>query len=127
MLTVISLCAIDYGHRLDKKTNTAIKSAKWVKDHEHSLREIALVFFILAVFMGVVWITGRDVEPITFMLGSICTLLYVSPKLARYIVPDRKPVRYMGYDEILDFIITSDAKLDWKWIKTNWAEEAFLK
>ena len=66
-------------------------------------------------------------EPITFVLSSICTLLYVSPALARYVLPDRKPVRQMSYDEILDFIALSDAKHDWKWIETNWAEEAFLK
>ena len=110
-----------------RKTDTAIKYAKWVKENEHSLREVALIFFILALFAGVIWLTGRDAEPVTFMLGSICTLLYFSPKLARFVVPDRKPVRDMSYDEILDFIMASDAKLDWKWIETNWAEEAFLK
>jgi hypothetical protein len=33
----------------------------------------------------------------------------------------------MNYDEILDFITTSNATLDWKWITTSWSEEAFLK
>ena len=33
----------------------------------------------------------------------------------------------MSYDEILNFITPSNAKLDWKWLETNWAEEAFLK
>ena len=110
-----------------RKTRTATSSAMWVKNNEHSLREVALIFFILALFVGVIWITGKDVEPIAFVLGSICTLLYVSPRLARYVLPDRKPVRYMSYDEILDFIKQSDAKLDWKWIETKWSEEAFLK
>ena len=110
-----------------RRTKAATRSAMWIKKNEHSLREIALVFFILALFVGVVWLTGKDVEPIAFVLGSICTLLYISPKLARYVLPDRKPVRYMSYDEILDFITKSDAKLDWKWIETNRAEEAFLK
>ena len=110
-----------------RKTNAVIGLAKRVKDNEHALREIALVFFILAMFTGVIWIMGNDVEPIAFVLGSICTLLYVSPKLARYVIPDRKPVRHMNYDEILDFIRHTDANLDWKWIETNWAEEAFLK
>ena len=99
----------------------------WVKANEHSLRETALIFFALALFMGIVWISGKDVEPIVFTLGSICTLLFTAPAIARYALPDRKPVRYMSYDEILNFITASDAKLDWKWIKTNWAQEAFLK
>lgn len=110
-----------------RKTKAATRSAMWIKKNEHSLREVALIFFILALFVGVIWITGKDVEPIAFVLGSICTLLYVSPKLARYVLPDRKPVRYMSYDEILDFINKSDSKLDLKWIETNMAEEAFLK
>jgi len=110
-----------------RKTSKAIHLAEMIKRNEHPIREVALVFFILALFTGLVWLTGKDVEPIAFVLGSICTLLYVSPRLARYVQPDRKPVRYMSYDEILDFIALSDAKHDWKWIETNWSEEAFLK
>jgi hypothetical protein len=33
----------------------------------------------------------------------------------------------MAYDELLDFIKSTNAKYDWKWVKTNWTEEAFLK
>lgn len=110
-----------------RKNNKALKLIVWVKGNEHSLRETALIFFALTLFMAVVWISGTDVEPIVFTLGSICTLLFTSPAIARYALPDRKPVRHMSYDEILDFITASDAKLDWKWIKTNWAQEAFLK
>ena len=110
-----------------RKSNKAINVAVWVKKNEHSLRQTGLIFFALALFMGVVWITGKDVEPIVFTLGSICTILFTSPAIARYTLPDRKPVRHMSYDEILNFITASDANLDWKWIKTNWAQEAFLK
>lgn len=110
-----------------RKSKTMIELAIWVKGNSHSLREIGLVFFTLALFTGVIWISGKDVEPIAFVLGSISTLLFMSPTLARYILPDTKPVRYMSYDEILDFIKASNTELDWKWIKTNWAEEAFLK
>jgi hypothetical protein len=110
-----------------RKNNKALKMMVWVKENEHSLRETGLIFFALTLFMGVVWISGKDVEPIVFTLGSICTLLFTSPTVARYALPDRKLVRDMNYDEILNFISSSDAKLDWKWIKTNWAQEAFLK
>jgi len=85
------------------------------------VRETALVFFALALYFGVIWISGTDVEPIVYILGTISTLLFTSPALARFIVLDRKPVRQMNYDEILDFITTSNAKTDWKRIKTNWA------
>jgi hypothetical protein len=110
-----------------RKSNNVIKMMVWIKVNDHSLRETALIFFALALFMAVIWISGKDVEPIVFTLGSICTLLFTAPAIARYALPDRKPVRHMSYDEILNFITASDAKLDWKWIKTNWAQEAFLK
>lgn len=110
-----------------RKNRKVIKLAKWVKENPHSLREIALIFFSLALFTGVIWISGKDVEPIVYVLGSISTFLFASPSLARYVLSDKKPVRHMSYDEILEFITTSNAKLDWKWIETNWAEEAFLK
>ena len=110
-----------------RKSNKVMKMAVWAKKNAHSLRETALIFFALALFMSVIWISGKDVEPIVFVLASISTLLFTSPVIARYAVPDRKPVRHMSYDEILDFITASDAKLDWKWIKTNWSQEAFLK
>lgn len=110
-----------------RKKNNIIHLAIWVKANSDSMREFGLLFFTFALFMGVVWISGKDVEPIVFVLGSISTLLFTSPALARYVVPDRKPVRKMSYDEILNFITASNAELDWKWIQTNWAEEAFLK
>jgi hypothetical protein len=110
-----------------RENNRFIRILMWVKKNEHPLRETGLIFFMLALFMGVVWISGRDVEPIVFTLGSICTLLFTSPVIARYALPDRKPVRDMSYDEILSFVTATDAKLDWKWIKTHWAQEAFLK
>ena len=110
-----------------RSSNNVIKIAMWINKNPHSLREIALIFFTLALFTGVIWISGKDVEPIVYVLGSISTLLFVSPTLARYVLPDKKPVRHMSYDEILDFIKRSNAKLDWKRIDTNLAEEAFLK
>ncbi len=110
-----------------RTNNKTIRLAIWVKKHDHSLREIGLIFFTLALFTGVIWISGKDVEPIAFVLGSISTLLFVSPSLARYVLPDRKPVRHMRYEEILDFLTSSNPKLDWKWIETSRAEEAFLK
>jgi len=104
-----------------------MKIAMWIKKNAHSLREIALLFFTLALFTGVIWISGKDVEPIAYVFGLISSLLFTSPVVARYVLPERKPVRHMNYDEILDFIKTTNAKSDWQWIKTDWAEEAFLK
>jgi len=88
---------------------------------------LALIFFAFAFATGLIWISGKDVEPIAYVLGMISSLLFAGPTLARFVLPDRKPVRHMTYDEILKFIKTTNAKFEWKWIQTNWSEEAFLK
>ena len=110
-----------------RKSKKAIGIAVWIKENTHALRVIAGIFFVLALVTGLIWIAGKDVEPIAFVFGLISSLLFASPSIAEYILPNRKPVRYMDYDEILSFIKTTNAKTDWKFIKTNWAEEAFLK
>jgi hypothetical protein len=110
-----------------RKNSNAIRIAIWVKQYTHALRVLAGIFFALALFTGLVWIAGCEVEPIAFVFGLISSLLFASPSIAEYVLPNRKPVRHMDYDEILNFIKTTNAKTDWKFIKTNWAEEAFLK
>jgi len=110
-----------------RKNKTTIRLAMWVQANTHSVREVGLVFFALALFMGVIWIAGKDVEPVVYVLGAISTLLFTGPTLARFVLADKKPIRDMSYDEILEFIKTTDPKTDWHWLKTNWAEEAFLK
>ncbi len=110
-----------------RKHKRTIDLASWVKQNAHPVRETALIFFALALFMGVIWVSGKDVEPVVYILGSISTLLFAGPALARYVQPDTKPVRHMNYDEILEFITSTDPKTDWHQIKTNWVEEAFLK
>ena len=110
-----------------RKNSNAINIAMWVKKYTHALRVLAGIFFVLALLTGLIWIAGKDVEPIAFVFGLVSSLLFASPSIAEYIAPNRKPVRHMDYDEILNFIITTNAKTDWKFIKTDWAEEAFLK
>ena len=110
-----------------RKNSIAIKIALWIKQYTHVLRVFAGIFFVLTLLTGLIWIVGKDVEFIAYVFGLISSLLFASPSIAEYIVPNRKPVRQMDYDELLEFIKTTDAKTDWKFVKTNWAEEAFLK
>ena len=110
-----------------RNNKTIIRIALWIKEYAHALRVVGGVFFVLALMAGIVWVSGNDVEPIAFLFSIISSLLLASPSIAEYVMPNRKPVRYMDYDEILEFILTTNPKNDWKWIKTNWAEEAFLK
>lgn len=104
-----------------------ISIALWIKEYAHALRVIGGVFFVLALLAGIVWVSGKDVESTAFLFGIISSLLLASPSIAEYVIPNRKPVRHMDYAEILEFILNTNPKNDWKWIKTNWAEEAFLK
>ena len=87
------------------RTNkTAISVALWVKRYTHALRVLAGVFFVLALLIGVVWVLGKDVESIAYVIGLISSLLFACPSIAEYIVPDQKPIRHMNYEEILHFI-----------------------
>lgn len=110
-----------------RKNKTVKRISLWIKKYSHALRVIGGVFFVLALLVGIIWVFGKDVEPIAFLFGIISSLLLASPSVAEYVTPNRKPIRHMDYNEILNFILTTDPKNDWKWIKTNWAEEAFLK
>lgn len=112
---------------LVRKNKHAIKIALWIKANAHALRVVAGGLFVLALVIGGFWIFGKDVESFTFVFGLISSLLFASPSIAEYILPSRKPVSHMSYGEILDFIKTTVAKGDWKFVKTNWAEEAFFK
>lgn len=109
------------------KNKMVISCAVWIKEYAHALRVIAGIFFIFALVTGIAWVAGKNVEPIAYVFGLISSLLFASPSIAEYVVPNRKPVRHMGYDEIMEFIKTTNAKADWKWVQTSWAEEAFLK
>jgi hypothetical protein len=112
---------------VNTKNKKIIGIAIWIKEFAHAFRVFGGIFFVLALVTGIFWIAGNNVEPIAYVLGLISSLLFASPSIAEYVVPNRKPVRHMDYDEILEFVKTTNAKTDWKWVKTNWAEEAFLK
>ena len=101
--------------------------AIWIKGNAHVLRIIGGLFFVLALMSGIVWVLGKDIEPIAFTFSLLSSLFFASPSIAEYIVPNRKAIRDMNFEEILNFILVTSPKDDWKIITNNWAEEAFLK
>ena len=103
------------------------KMALWVKENTHPLRVLGGIFFALALLAGLFWVVGNDIESVAFVLGLISSLLFSSPSIAEYILPNRKPVRGMTFDEILEFIQSTDPKNDWYGISKDWASERFLK
>lgn len=110
-----------------KKQPKIKAAALWIKEYAHALRVVGGLFFMLALISGMIWAFGADIEPIAFLFSLFSSLLFASPSLAQYILPDRKPVKNMTYDEILDFIISSNPKEDWKGISREWSSEVFLK
>jgi hypothetical protein len=58
--------------RTNKKlTNVAL----WIKEYAHALRVVGGVFFVFALITGLIWILGKDVEPIAYVFGLISSLL----------------------------------------------------
>ena len=110
------------------RSNSRVQRAcLWIKEYAHVLKVIGGCFFGLALICGVIWIAGKDIEPVAFVMGLISSLFFSLPSIAAFVVPDRKPVRYMNYEEILSFIQNTDASTDWHGVQTNWASERFLK
>ncbi len=99
----------------------------WVKENTNPLQVIGGLFFVLAFIFGLIWIGGKDVEAIAFVLGILSSLFFASPSVAEYFYPNRKPVRYMTFEDILSFIPITDYKNDWHGISREWASEWFLK
>lgn len=103
------------------------KICLWIKEYTHPLQVTGGIMFALALIFGVIWISGKDVEPVAFVLGLLSSLFFASPSVAEYFYPNRKPVRDMSFDEIIDFIPKTDYKNDWHGISRDWASERFLK
>jgi len=108
--------------------NTHIKSiCLWIKEYKHPLRVIGGLFFCLALIAGLFWIAGKNIEPVAYVLGLLSSLFLTSPSIAEYFLPDRKLIKHMTFEEILEFIPTTNPKEDWHGISKEWSSERFLK
>lgn len=99
----------------------------WIKNYQHPLRVVGGVCFALALVTAVFWMSGLEAEPIAFTLGMVSSLLLAAPSIAEYFMPQRKPVRHMDSDEILDLILTTDPVNDWRGVTRAITSERFLK
>jgi len=99
----------------------------WIKKYHHPIRVFGGLFFALAVLSGIVWALGYEIEPIAFLFSLLSSLCLASPSIAEYFYPSRKPIRDMTFDEILQFIPTTDPEKDWEGITKEWSSERFLK
>lgn len=110
-----------------KENKKLLRVALWVKEYAHPARIFGGMFFLLALIAGIFWMYGKEIEPLAFVLGLISSAFLAAPSVAEYIAPSRKPIKEMTFDEILQFIPTTDAKADWSGISKVWSSERFLK
>ena len=104
-----------------------IKFALWIKSNKRALSAIAGVFFALTFLSAILWVLGQEIEPVAFILSLITSTFYGLPYLAEFLVPSRKPVKDMTYEELLNFVELSQAKNDWGGVSTKWISEKFHK
>ncbi len=106
------------------------KIALRIKESSRTLSVIGFVFVVASVIFGILWLLcpeNNKLEPTTYVLTVCTTIFFGLPQLAEFILPSRKPIRHMTYDEIMEFIITTNPKEDWNGVSTNWISEKFLK
>jgi hypothetical protein len=99
----------------------------WVKENAKAINVFAGVFFALTFISGIFWMFGANIESVAFVLSLCASSLFGLPHAAEFILPDRKPIKDMTHDELLQFVKYSDPKKDWKGISKNWVSEVFLK
>ncbi len=101
-----------------------------IKENTKILSVIGLAFFLIAAVFGIFWIINpnkNSLEPTIFILGACSTIFFGLPQLAEFILPTRKPIRHMTYDELIQFIQSTDPVNDWHSIDRELVEERFLK
>lgn len=103
-----------------------LETCHWVKAQRHFMFIAGGVFFLLALIAGVIWMFGYEIEPLAFVLGMLSSMLFASPSVAEYFLPDRKSLQDMSFDEIKAFILTTDPKNDWRRVTRGIEEEWFL-
>jgi hypothetical protein len=99
----------------------------WIKNNHHPILVFGAIFVVLGLLSGIFWAFGADIEPIAFTFCLLSSLLFASPSVAEYFLPNRKHVKDMNFDELLAFIPTTDPLNDWCGITKDWSSERFLK
>jgi hypothetical protein len=103
------------------------RAALYVKSRPGIYTLLGSVFFGLTVISAIFWWCGSDAEPTTFLLSMISTVFFALPSVAEFFYPNRKLVRDMMHQEILDFITTTNSAEDWVAFTRKWMSERFLK
>lgn len=100
-------------------------AALWIKEQSHAVRIIGGVFLGVALILGLIWMFGVELDAPAFFFSILASIFFALPSVAEYLVPGRKPIRHMTYDEFLA-LLDDEGTESWKVIHTDWAAEAFL-
>lgn len=103
------------------------RPALFIKSRTDTFRVFGAIFFALTLIAAVFWLSGTDAEPIAFTLSLISSIFFGLPYAAEALYPNRKAVRDMSHDEILNFITTTNPRSDWSGVSKKWSSERFLK
>jgi len=99
--------------------------AEWIKENEWYLNLIALAFFLLSLASGIVWLVSDRGESVAFVFSVLSALFFGLVPASKYCLNDLK-IRDMGYDDIIDYVLKTDPRRDWKNISTVKGTDAFL-
>jgi len=107
------------------------RSIKWMMENEGVISIIGYAIFILAIVLCVIWFfqgTDSKLEPVVVIMTILSSLLVAAPRGIRSIFLD-KPIYKMSYEEILQFIESTDPHEDWDGMTYNFGRihEKFLK
>lgn len=103
------------------------QAALYIKGRPEFFRVIGAIFFVVTLIAAVFWLMHYEAEPIAFTLSLISSIFFGLPYAAEVIYPNRKLVRDMSHDEILQFMTTTIPRIDWEGISKAWSSERFLK
>lgn len=106
------------------KISIITRAALWIKENPTPPRITGAGFFVITAIFGMLWLTGLDVEPVTFALSLCSTFFFALPAIADLVV-NQKAISEMSYDELMNYISGSDSKKDWKSISADGKEEFF--
>lgn len=103
------------------------RTALFIKSRTDAFRVFGAIFFVLTLIAAVFWLSGKDAEPIAFTLSLISSIFFGLPYAAEALYPNRKSVRDMSHNELINFMVTTNPRSDWSGVSKNWSSERFLK
>lgn len=95
--------------------------------HQATLRWSGVILFIATLVTGLVWLSGREVEPLAFVLSLLSTVAFAASSFDRWVLTPETPLRDRSYREILEFVQATQRD---EWLELSpemWISERFYE